>query len=546
MAKDDSAITMNGSKEKFGWTSLLIIAIAAFAVEVPFFFLGIPSGHDIEFHLYSWLEVLSQWKAGIIFPHWAELAQFGYGAPRFIFYPPASWTLGSVLAAVFPWTLVPGIYIWIALTAAGVSMFFLAREWFGHRDATFAAVLYAVNPYNLVIVYWRSAFAELLAACLLPLLLLLILRSGNQFRKPAIFLALILAFAWLTNAPAAVMVHYSLALLLLVIAWQRRSPRILLTGGLAVLLGAALAAFYLLPAIYEQKWVDIAQAISPGYRVVDNFFFVHTTDAEHDAFNRVISWIAVAEIAATIASACAARLWRARARELWYPLLAWTGACTLVMLPLSVPLWNMLPKLRFMQFPWRWLLCLAIPLTFFVTMALRRWVSRAALYLVLLGVIAFGWQHYQQPYWDYAPDLREMQDNMESNIGYEGTDEYTPIAADPSVIDKDARRVTVEGQAHAAIHVFQWNASQKFFAAEMSAPDNLVLKLFNYPAWRVEVNGQVVETGTLETTGQMLVPVQSGSNRVQITFARTWDRKVGAWISAFAVLLIIALLRWPS
>ncbi len=546
LGEQNSATPANTTKAKLTWTPLVLVAAAAFAVEIPFFSLGIPSGHDFEFHLYSWLEVLSQWKMGIIFPRWAELANFGFGAPRFIFYPPGSWTLGSALAAIFPWTLVPGLYIWIALTAAGVSMFFLAREWFDRRDATFAAVLYAVNPYNLVIVYWRSAFAELLAACLLPLLLVLILRPESQLRRAAVFLALVLACAWLTNAPAAVMIHYSLALLLLVIAWQRRSPGVLLDGGIAVLLGAALAGFYLSPAIHEQKWVDIAQAISPGYRVADNFLFIHTADAEHDAFNRVISWIAVAEILVTIATAWAVRIWRSRDHELWYALVTWAGACTVMMLPVTLPLWSILPKLRFMQFPWRWLLCLAIPFTFFVTAALRNWISRAALYFAFLAVIALVWHRYQAPYWDYAPDLREMQDNMESNIGYEGTDEYTPIAADPSVIDKDARRVTVEGPAHAAIHVLQWNASLKLLTADMSAPDNLVLKLFNYPAWRIEVNGRVVQAGTLEATGQMLIPVQPGSNRVQITFARTWDRKLGGWISVFGVLLVIALRRRPS
>ena len=38
---------------------MIVIAAAAFAVEIPFFFFGTPSGHDVEFHLYSWLEVLS-------------------------------------------------------------------------------------------------------------------------------------------------------------------------------------------------------------------------------------------------------------------------------------------------------------------------------------------------------------------------------------------------------------------------------------------------------------------------------------------------------
>ena len=59
-------------------------------------------------------------------------------------------------------------------------MFMLARRWLDRRDATFAAVLYAVNPYHLVIVYWRSAFAELLASCLLPLLLSVLSADGER------------------------------------------------------------------------------------------------------------------------------------------------------------------------------------------------------------------------------------------------------------------------------------------------------------------------------------------------------------------------------
>ncbi len=162
------------------WAPLLAIAATAFAVEIPFFFLGTPSGHDVEFHLYSWLEVLAQWKQGIWFPRWASLAHFAYGEPRFVFYPPASWTLGAVMSAVFPWTVAASVYIWIALVLAGVSMFVLARRWLDRRDAIFAAMLYAVNPYHLVIVYWRSAFAELLASCLVPLLLLLVLRAVEE------------------------------------------------------------------------------------------------------------------------------------------------------------------------------------------------------------------------------------------------------------------------------------------------------------------------------------------------------------------------------
>lgn len=534
---------MSGRGSSPLWAPLLAIGAAAFAVEIPFFFLGTPSGHDVEFHLYSWLEVVSQWKHGVFYPRWAALAHFGYGEPRFVFYPPASWTLGAALSAIFPWTVGSSIYIWIVLVAAGVSMFVLARRWLDRRDAIFVAVLYAVNPYHLVIVYWRSAFAELLASCLVPLLLLFVLKAVDEGRRVIVPLALVLAAAWLTNAPAAVMVHYSMALLLVFFAWQRRSPRLLFVAAAAVALGACLSAFYLLPAIYEQRWINIAEAVSAGSRPADNFLFVHTTDADHDAFNRIISWVAVFEMAVILAAAGVSKVWmsthwREIKRELWTALLGWAIACSVLMFPLSAVLWKVLPKVQFMQFPWRWLLCLSMIFSIFVAVGMRRWWWRGAVCGLSILVIVMAGHRIQPPWWDNSADLREMQDNMSDRVGYEGTDEYTPVGADPAAINKDARNVTVDGPAHAAIRVSRWDAESKMFTAEMSAPDQLALHLFCYPAWQAEVNGHVVETASTDI-GQMLVPVEAGMNRVQIRFVRTRDRAVGGWISLITVMSMI-------
>ena len=52
------------------------------------------------------------------------------------------------------------------------------------------------------------------------------------------------------------------------------------------------------------------------------------------------------------------------------------------------------------------------------------------------------------------------------------------------------------------------------------------------------MNGRVVETGEKPDTGQMLVPVDTGRNRVKISFVRTWDRAAGGWISLITVILL--------
>jgi hypothetical protein len=455
--------------------------------------------------------------------------------------------LGSSLSALLPWTVAASVYIWIALVAAGFSMFMLARKWLSPRDAIFAAALYTANPYHLVIVYWRSAFAELLASCLIPLLLLLLLKLATEGWRALVPLALLLAAAWLTNAPAAVMIHYSLALMALLFAWRQRSAKLLVMVAAAVVLAGCLSAFYLVPAIYEQKWVNIAQSVSAGSRPQDNFVFTHTTDPDHDAFNRIISWVAIAEIMVTFGALWFASTFRRIEPPVWTSLAVWASACSVLMFSVSAVLWDHLPKLRFMQFPWRWLLCLSMLLSLFVAAGLQRWWMRLAVCLALLLVVAMAWHNIQAPWWDTAADLREMQDNMESGVGYEGTDEYTPLGADPTAIDKNARRVTVDGPEHAAIHVFQWDAESKMFTADMSGAGELALRLFDYPAWRVEVNGRTVPSEKSEDTGQRLVPVERGPNRVQLTFVRTEDRTLGGWLSLATCLgLIVFQLRFKK
>jgi hypothetical protein len=71
-----------------------------------------------------------------------------------------------------------------------------------------------------------------------------------------------------------------------------------------------------------------------------------------------------------------------------------------------------------------------------------------------------------------------------------------------------------------------------------------VLRLFNYPAWKIEINGQVTSSGAEEVTGQMTIPVTPGENRVRLVFVRTWDRTVGAAISILAALALLLLTTW--
>jgi len=513
---------------------------SAFAVVVPFFFYGNASGHDFEFHLLSWMEVVHQWKEGILWPRWAAFAHWTYGEARFLFYPPASWNLGALLGVLLPWKVASGAYVWLALTTSGCSMFLLARRWLGRSDAIFSAALYAANPYYLVIVYWRSALAELLAGCLLPLLLLFVVRAEKDGQKVIVALSLIVAAAWLTNAPSAVMVNYSLALLIVVAAIVQRKPALLLYGGAAVVLGAGLASFYVIPAAHEEKWVNIAQVLAPGLRPQDNFFFTFSDDVDHNRFNMAVSLIGVAEILLLAAAIFLARRWRGEHRTIWWLLAAWGTVATLLMLPITLIFWRYLPELRFVQLPWRWLLCLNVAFTLFVTMGCRRWLTRFMICAAMLGVVAIVWHRVQPPWWDTAADVQELHDFIEDGDGYEGTDEYVPAGVDPYELKKDAPQVATVSGDPAVIYIDRWGAQSKVFSANVARPEKLRIRLLSYPAWRVQLNGREITAGAQPVTGEILIPVDTGSNRVRLTFVQTEDRLIGDLVSAGTLLLVIA------
>jgi hypothetical protein len=167
----------------------------------------------------------------------------------------------------------------------------------------------------------------------------------------------------------------------------------------------------------------------------------------------------------------------------------------------------------------------------------------------MFAVFTFAWHHLQTPWWEKAQDLSQMLASQRSGAGYEGTDEYVPVMADPYEINKDAPRVITDNEnatpAQAQpIHIERWDAESKLFAAETSQPEQLALRLFNYPAWRVEVNSKVVAPATQDVTGRMLIPLQAGENRVQIMFSRTWDRTLGGIVSGVTALFFGGLVAF--
>jgi hypothetical protein len=358
------------------------------------------------------------------------------------------------------------------------------------------------------------------------------------------------AAVWLSNAPAAVVVSYALALILAVMAARERSLRPLIYGGGALALGLALAAFYIVPAAFEQSWVNIAEVLSPGLQFGESFLFTRTADAEHTRFNFIVSRVAVEVIVVTIGAMVASRRWRQVHPRLGWMLLAVAAVSTILMFPLSSPAWTYLPKLRYVQFPWRWLLVLDVPFALCLAAALERLrgaSKRAAWAVVLAGLALTGFLLTRSNWWDPGGVAAFYEEHFSTGAGYFGTDEYGPRGSDHYDLDPHAPQVSLRrgknpvAESGTRSQVYKWGAIRKEFVVHSPEPVTAALRLVNYPAWRVEVDGRRVPALSSQQTGQMLVALPAGTSRVQVAFVATPDRLWGDAASAAAALGLLAV-----
>jgi hypothetical protein len=547
------------------WLGAGLVSLAtALVILAPFYWLGTASGHDIQFHISSWLDAAGQWKEGILFPRWTEWANYGFGEPRFIFYPPLSWMLGAALGNVVPWTWTPAIFVLLVQTFAGISAFALVRRFVSsYWAALLGAAVYAANPYALLVIYLRSDYAELLATSFYPLLFLVAFRlvgfseSDTPLRKNLAWFGILFGVVWLSNAPAGVLASYSLALLFFWAAITQRALQPTLRGAGGLALGFGLASFYVVPAAYEQRWVNITSALATGLAPAENFLFARTPDAEHDAFNGLASYVAVLMMVWTLAAAVV--LWR-RGRagqedrgheKAFAATFVLAFAASVMMTRVTTPFWSYLPKLRFVQFPWRWMAVLAVTFAVFVAaVAARRAViiSWIAVVIVLSSTGAYLVQH---TWWD-SEDVNSVEAAVDGGTGFEGTDEYDPLGDDHTDIPQKQPEAKLIAEQEtdpfpkSDVRVIRWTAEDRVVIAKTKEPALIRLRVLHHPAWSVTVNGKPVKTTRTISYNAITVPVPAGESRIEAQFTRTKDRVVGGAISVLSALAALVIAWMPK
>ncbi len=138
-------------------------------------------------------------------------------------------------------------------------------------------------------------------------------------------------------------------------------------------------------------------------------------------------------------------------------------------------------------------------------------------------------------------DIREMSDAVADGTGYEGTDEYVPAHADAYELNKALPRLSDDDGAKVDGKLSAWGSTERRFTIQADQEEDVTVRLFDYPAWDVFVNGKAVKIERSDVTGLVVIPIAEGFNDVRITFRRTKDRLVGDIVSLLSLLIFLLL-----
>lgn len=504
-------------------------------------------GYDNVFHLWRAVQVKHLWSQGILYARWAPDMAHGFGFPLFVFVPPGAAFVAAFWRGVgLAWPVALNATFALGMVLGAVGMFFLGRELFGPWAGLVAGVAYAYAPFQAYDVFNRGSLSESFAWAFPPLVLWGVHRwAMHRDRRFLLLGALSLAGVTLCHQVFAFLFAPLLAAWVLLMGVQAPDGR--RAVGRGVLLGAlgmGCAAFFWLPPMFERAWVQTERLLGTWvFDVHHNFLpLAHLLAPPRAADPRLINdWPEkalglVPVLLALLPLARWRRLTRAARGQVG---LLWALAVgyAFVTLAPSRWLWDHVPLLPYIQFPWRYLgpgaFCLALLAGAGVSglRASRAAWGAGAVALVLVCA-NLGWffpRHCSAPS-DTSPAAMIAWERATDTLGMTAKGEYLPVWVrafpEGELLDAAYRAggpiARLAGvPAGATVVQADYGALGATITLETPTAFQARYRAFYYPGWKAKVDGAPVAVTPTSGSGFVSFPVPAGRHTLEVGFGET-------------------------
>lgn len=531
---------------------------------------GVPSTHDGENHLARFANYKVALKEGQFPPRFAPNLYHRLGYPVFNYnYPLANITSVPFSLLKLPYQMIFKIIMTTSLILIVVGLWtWLSHMQYNVTSKIFATAALITSPYIFQSVVFRGSIGEVMALAGLVWLLVWIeqlepkphtkdgekaLRERLVFSQRTPWGGVFFALFFLSHN---VTVLFGTPLLVLYAIWKHRLRTPVLSVFWAIILGIGATLWFWLPALAEQSAVVIGGAsLSQQYQahfarlqqlvsspIQFGFSYLGSLDSISFALGAAqwsVVFIALALLVYHLKkrSSCEER------DTIAVMILLFTILGILLQLSLSTAIWEHLPLVRYIQFPWRLGMFVALGvavITAWVTHHQMRWQRVLFVFLVVIqGIVLLRMQPVgyinkeRIEYELFDQSTTTTNENLPKDFTLHEFPEWKP---EPTIESGEAK-----------VEVLDWTGSSRRYGINVTTPVTLIEPTMYFPGWQTHAHTDAIERGARleyinsETIkGRIAYQLEPGSYTVVSRFTgSTIPRTIGNMTSIITIFLIV-------
>jgi len=577
--------------------NLIIFFISLFAILIVILQLlngGFPATHDLNLHM-TWLYEFDQgFREGHFLPRWSSNIWYGYGSPLFNYIQPLFYYLAEGFHLIgFSLVISVKLVIILSVILSFLFMYLLAKELWGKWPALVIAALYIYLPYRIGLLYIRGSFPEYLAMAFFPLLLFSFIKFLKT-EKSGYFLLSSFTVALLILTHNIQTILFLPVLVIYLLVFYSREIKKILKSAMAIIYGALLSSFFWIPAFFERKYIQVERLATGRYDFHNSFVNLKQIFSPvwggSDFYQ--IGAIGILIVIFTIYILIKRKKTDFNKKNLIFFFVLVIISLFLLTKP-STFIWESIPLLPFLQYPWRFLSLTVFGLAIlgsvivfpeFYRIFIKKEPTHKYFIILVLFIVVFSLTLFviydpAKPF-IHIPARKDFQYNVyyqlfdEVNLVYDEENkfknaEYNVYSGIPDVLPKGVdydlakkkinslvssavATISEKGQPYYVDKLMLLSGEAKVleskilteeyqFNIEAEEESRVRINTFWFPIWRAYIDGNEVEIDRDNQLDLMDVTVPEGQHILRFEFHSTTLRIVAALVSSISFLLFLIL-----
>ena len=503
------------------------------------------------------LQQMSKALSDGYFPvRWAGDLRFG--EPLFNFYAPLPYYLGALIKLLgFNYIWVAKILFILSSFLSAVTMYLLCRKLFNQKSAFLATALYIWAPYRAVDLYVRGALSEAFAFVFFPLIFYasLLLSQKITLRRIS-FLSISLAGLFLTHNVTTLIFFPFLFLWWLYLWIKQKNRRLILHFCSSLVLGLGLSATFLLPAVFERGFIQTK------YLLVGYFDFRAHFVAFYQFFSTFWGYgsslwgpiddmsfqVGLAHWVAMLFALVVGFIKRSDKKILLLTSFLFFSFFFSIFLQhnKSAFLWEAIPLMAFIQFPWRFLAISIFIVSLFGAVALNhlKWKPNIIFFIALAAVILINFNYFKPRNFVEDSFFAKFLNTDSTHRGVDLTKDYFPIWVKFDRVEYFPTPRANSGE----IEVLSFEQKTAKAKGEIKVLSDALVEvpITYFPGWEVKANGLNIKLQEPSLQGLITFELPKGDNRIDLVLKDTPVRIIGNILSLTSAAALLIFLGYAK